>query len=138
MTGNSYLAFTRGLVIQLVSKMTTFSLCSNVNTVVPDSLNSYYTEQLPRLSFCKKPVCEYDGSFLALLKCVDIHNTGAHERLVLGVLLAQPTSARGFVAGECISMTNHVFCTGLYRSDQSDALGHKATLSEKYFLCVVV
>ena len=32
MTENSYLAFATGLVIQLVSVMATFSLCSNVDT----------------------------------------------------------------------------------------------------------
>ena len=35
---------------------------------------------------------------------------------------------------ECISMTNHGLCTRPYRSDQSDELGHKRTLSEKCFL----
>ena len=32
MTEKSYLAFARGLVIQLVSEMATFSLRSNINT----------------------------------------------------------------------------------------------------------
>ena len=49
---NNHLAscFVRGLAVQLVSVMAMFSLHSNVNTTVPDSLNRYGREQLPSLS----------------------------------------------------------------------------------------
>ena len=72
MTENSYLAFARGLVIQLASAIATFSLRLNIDTIVPDSqLNSYDRELLPCLSLRERldgPVCECDGCILAPLK----------------------------------------------------------------------
>ena len=40
-------------------------------------------------------------------------------------------------AHECISMAVYVICTLPYRSDQSDALGHEMTVSEKFFIATI-
>ena len=54
--------------------------------------------------------------------------------------LAQPAqSTRCYALRniECVSLTNHVFCTQPYRSDQSDALGHKKIISENIFQIIM-
>ena len=125
MTENSYLAFARGLVIQLASVMATFLLHSNVDTIVLHSLTVTIKNNYCISCFTRGLVAQRASAMVVFsLSCVDTRDTGLHS------VSGQPVSARRFAPHECISMTNHVFCTWPYCSDQS--LGHKTTLSEIY------
>ena len=91
MTENSYCAsrFERGLVVQLQLQSrgpVTFSLCSNVDTIIPVSDR----EQLPSLSQSERlggPVCECDGD---ILLCLYV-NTGTRGSCLVAV--AAPAGA---------------------------------------------
>ena len=88
MRENSYWAshFARGSMVQLASAMATFSLRSNVNTVL---VWEAHTQWL----WPAQPAPKHEEL------CASQHWMHLHD--------------------------HHVFCTRPYRSDQSDALGHK-------------
>ena len=143
----------------------TFSLRLNINTIVPDSLNRYDRKQLPCLLFrewlgspaCVLPVTFSLHSNVDTVVPVSLNRCDSETHFARGSV-AQLASASTMIREAhtimlgpvhkrevlCASQhwmhlhDHHVFCMRPYHSDQSDALGHKWTLSEKYFLYNII
>ena len=93
---------------------------------------------LIKLSFARLggPACECNGNVLALLKHrFDTCSIGSRSMWPWPTLSVRRYAPHNI---ECVSLTKHVFCTRPYHSDQSDAFRHKTTLSEKYFIYIVI
>ena len=138
---SSRLVAVRGLVAKLTYSLTghLFSLRSNVDTIDLVPVQSGITENSYWASCSARVEARWPS-----LRVQWRHSHSAwtsirywHERHVLGghCQPAAPPSMRHYAPCdiECISMTNHVFCTRPYCSDQSDTLWHKLILPENIY-----